>query len=96
MRNVCGLDVHKDNIFVRILKENSVKIQFRCGILTKELDDVTTQHPHGMSSYDGMIMIAFLHPDSSAPVMAKPFFLIIYRKDLLLFLESCIFASENN
>lgn len=38
MRNVCGLDVHKDNVFVCILKENSVKIQFKCGILTKELD----------------------------------------------------------
>ena len=45
---------------------------------------------------DGMIMIAFLHPEYSSPVMAKPFFLIIYRKDLLLFLESCIFADENN
>lgn len=38
MRNVCGLDVHKDNVFVCILKENCVKIQFKCGILTKELD----------------------------------------------------------
>ena len=38
MRNVCGLDVHKDNVFVCIDKENSEKIQFKTGILTKELD----------------------------------------------------------
>ena len=39
MRNVCGLDVHKDNVFVCIDKENGEKIQFKTGILTKELDD---------------------------------------------------------
>ncbi|WP_308277411.1 IS110 family transposase [Prevotella sp.] len=38
MINVCGLDVHKDNIFVCIDKENGEKIQFKTGILTKELD----------------------------------------------------------
>ena len=38
MRNVCGLDVHKDNVFVCIDKENGEKIQFKTGILTKELD----------------------------------------------------------
>ena len=38
MRNVCGLDVHKDNEFVCIDKENGEKIQFKTGILTKELD----------------------------------------------------------
>lgn len=38
MRNVCGLDVHKDNVFVCIDKENGEKIQFKCGILTRDLD----------------------------------------------------------
>lgn len=38
MRNVCGLDVHKDNVFVCIDKEKGEKIQFKTGILTKELD----------------------------------------------------------
>ena len=36
MRNVCGLDVHKDNVFVCIDKENGEKIQFKTGVLTKE------------------------------------------------------------
>ena len=34
MRNVCGLDVHKDNVFVCIDKEKGEKIQFKTGILT--------------------------------------------------------------
>lgn len=38
MRNVCGLDVHKDNVFVCIDKENGEKIQFKAGVLTKELE----------------------------------------------------------
>ena len=38
MRNVCGLDVHKDNVFVCIDKEKGEKIQFKTGILTKDLD----------------------------------------------------------
>jgi len=38
MRNVCGLDVHKDNVFVCIDKEKGDKIQFKCGILTRDLD----------------------------------------------------------
>ena len=38
MRNVCGLDVHKDNVFVCIDKENGEKIQFKTSVLTKEQD----------------------------------------------------------
>ena len=38
MRNLCGLDVHKDNVFVCIDKEKGEKIQFKTGILTKDLD----------------------------------------------------------
>ena len=40
MRNVCGLDVHKDNVFVCIDKENGEKIQFKTGILTRDLDSL--------------------------------------------------------
>ena len=29
MKRVCGLDVHKDNIFVCILNENGEKIDFK-------------------------------------------------------------------
>lgn len=38
MKRVCGLDVHKDNIFVCILNENGEKIEFKTGVLTVELD----------------------------------------------------------
>ena len=38
MRNVCSLNVHKDNVFVCIDKEKGDKIQFKCGILTRDLD----------------------------------------------------------
>jgi transposase len=40
MRRVCGLDVHKDNVFVCIDKGNGEKIQFKTGILTKDLDEL--------------------------------------------------------
>jgi len=48
--NVCGLDVHKDNVFVCILKENGEKILQRVGILTPELDalrDMLVSHGVG-------------------------------------------------
>mgnify|MGYP006382577765 FL=1 len=38
MRRVCGLDVHKDSVFMCILSENGEKIQEKYGVLTKELD----------------------------------------------------------
>ena len=38
MRNVCSLNVHKDNVFVCIDKENGYKILFKCRILTRGLD----------------------------------------------------------
>ena len=38
MRNVCSLNVHKDNVFVCIDKENGDKIRFKCRILTRGLD----------------------------------------------------------
>ena len=48
--NVCGLYVHKDNVFVCILKENGEKILFRVGILTPDLDslrDMLVSHEVG-------------------------------------------------
>ncbi|MDR0745617.1 MAG: IS110 family transposase [Mediterranea sp.] len=38
MRNVCGLDVHKDSVFMCILKENGDKIEEKFSVLTPELD----------------------------------------------------------
>ena len=38
MRNVCSLNVHKDNVFVCIDKENGYKILFKCRILPRGLD----------------------------------------------------------
>ena len=38
MRNVCGLDVHKDSVFMCILKENGDKIEEKFGVLTPDLD----------------------------------------------------------
>jgi len=37
MRTVCGLDVHKDSVFVCIINENGVVFQEKYGVLTPEL-----------------------------------------------------------
>ena len=47
MRNVCGLDVHKDSVFMCILKENGEKIEIKFDVLTPSLDtmcDILTHH----------------------------------------------------
>ena len=38
MRIVCGLDVHKDSVFVCILSENGDKLEAKFGVLTPELE----------------------------------------------------------
>lgn len=38
MRIVCGLDVHKDSVFVCILSENGDKFEAKYGVLTPELE----------------------------------------------------------
>ncbi len=38
MRQVCGLDVHKDSVFVCILNENGVVFQEKFGVLTPDLE----------------------------------------------------------
>lgn len=40
MRAVCGLDVHKDSVFLCILRENGEKIEKVFGVLTPELDSM--------------------------------------------------------
>jgi len=40
MRQVCGLDVHKDNVFACILNENGVIFQEKFGVLTPELEQL--------------------------------------------------------
>ena len=48
MRTVCGLDVHKDSIFVCILNENGILFQDKIGVLTPELERlVSILHEHG-------------------------------------------------
>ena len=40
MRQVCGLDVHKDSVFACILNENGVVYQEKFGVLTPELEQL--------------------------------------------------------
>ena len=47
MRTVCGLDVHKDSIFVCILNENGILFQDKIGVLTPDLEQlVKVLHEH--------------------------------------------------
>ena len=43
MRQVCGLDVHKDSVFVCILNENDVVFQEKFGVLTPELEQLASK-----------------------------------------------------
>lgn len=40
MRIVCGLDVHKDSVFVCILSENGDKFEAKYGVLTPDLEEL--------------------------------------------------------
>ena len=40
MRTVCGLDVHKDSVFVCILNENGILFQEKFGVLTPDLESM--------------------------------------------------------
>ena len=41
MRNVCGLDVHKDSVFVCVMNEEGVIFQEKYGVLTTELSKMS-------------------------------------------------------
>ena len=43
MRQVCGLDVHKDSVFVCILNENGIVFQEKYGVLTPKLEQMLAQ-----------------------------------------------------
>ena len=43
MRQVCGLDVHKDSVFVCILNECGVVFQEKFGVLTPELEQLAAK-----------------------------------------------------
>ena len=45
MRSVCGLDVHKDSVYLCIFSEDGELIEKVFGVLTFQLHQVTTQHP---------------------------------------------------
>lgn len=48
MRTVCGLDVHKDSVFVCILNENGILFQGKFGVLTPDLEQlVKALHEYG-------------------------------------------------
>ena len=50
MRQVCGLDVHKDSVFACILNENGVIFQEKFGVLTPELEQLAAAlQEHGVS-----------------------------------------------
>lgn len=50
MKTVCGLDVHKDSVFVCILNENGVLFQEKFGVLTSELENmVSVLHSYSVS-----------------------------------------------
>lgn len=40
MRVVCGLDVHKDSVFVCILNENGDKFKCKTGVLTPQPEEL--------------------------------------------------------
>lgn len=42
MRQVCGLDIHKDSVFVCILNENGIVFQEKFGVLTPELEHLAS------------------------------------------------------
>ena len=48
MKSVCGLDVHKDSVYLCILSEFGELIEKVFGVLTYQLEEVTTQHPHSI------------------------------------------------
>ena len=50
MRTVCGLDVHKDSIFVCILNEKGILFQDKIGVLTSDLEQlVKVLHEHAVT-----------------------------------------------
>jgi transposase len=50
MRQVCGLDVHKDSVFVCILNEDGLVFQEKFGVLTPELEKLaSTLQAHDVS-----------------------------------------------
>lgn len=54
MRNVCGLNVYINNVFVCIGKEIGEKIQFKIGILTRDLDSLRSKLCQGECRREAM------------------------------------------
>ena len=87
MKNVCGLDVHKDSIFMCIIKKNGDKVEEKFGVLTPELDrlrDLLVYHSVGdvpIESTGGFWWLLFLEYDCQfgALLFWHLFCLILYR-----------------
>ena len=61
MDRVCGLDVHKDSVFMCILTANGEKIEDVFGTLTPELDRLRdTLVSHGVGKVAAPVFIGFL------------------------------------
>lgn len=51
MRQVCGLDVHKDSVFVCILNENGIVFQEKFGVLTQAHRRKFSKPKYGAARY---------------------------------------------
>ena len=51
MRQVCGLDVHKDSVFVCILNENGIVFQEKFGVLTQAHRREFSKPKYGAARY---------------------------------------------
>lgn len=50
MRTVCGLDIHKDSIFMCILDDQGKKVEEKFGVSTREISKLSqTLHEHYVS-----------------------------------------------
>ena len=83
MRQVCGLDVHKDSVFVCILNENGIVFQEKFGVLTPELErlaSVLQEHDVGevcmeSTSIYWMPVWRVLEPHVAELKLVNPYFI---------------------
>ena len=60
MRIVCGLDVHKDSVFVCILNEKGEKFEAKYGVLTPELEELNQLRMKMLKNRFGQAGVSFL------------------------------------
>ena len=72
MRHVCGLDVHKDSVFVCILNEKGVVFQEKFGVLTPELERMV-----GVIMEHGVTEVGM---ESTSVILGAVYYLWFYEK----------------